>query len=84
MSPQHASEKIPQDEKQHIEDLRQRLSAKIQREYQKGVMRRDAHPKTHGVVRAYFIVEPDLPPELRVGLFARARQRAAGPLQRHR
>ena len=53
MSPQHASEKIPQDEKQHIEDLRQRLSAKIQREYQKGVMRRDAHPKTHGVVRAY-------------------------------
>jgi hypothetical protein len=74
MSPQHASEKIPQDEKQHIEDLRQRLSAKIQREYQKGVMRRDAHPKTHGVVRAYFIVEPDLPPELRVGLFARSRR----------
>jgi len=74
MSPQHASEKIPQDEKQHIEDLRQRLSAKIQREYQKGVMRRDAHPKTHGVVRAYFIVEPDLPPELRVGLFGRSRR----------
>ena len=32
--------------------------------------RRDAHPKGHGCVRAEFRILDDLPPELRVGLFA--------------
>lgn len=32
-------------------------------------MRRDAHPKMHGVVKAELIVEQDLPEELRVGIF---------------
>ena len=35
-------------------------------------MRRDAHPKMHGVVKAEFTVEPELPPELRIGIFAEA------------
>src|SRR5262249_42946564 len=30
---------------------------------------RGSHPKTHGVVSAHFVVAPDLPDELRVGLF---------------
>ncbi len=30
---------------------------------------RGSHPKTHGVVRGRFVVEADLPPERRVGLF---------------
>lgn len=34
-----------------------------------GPMRRDAHPKHHGVVRAQLTVEPDLPAELAVGVF---------------
>lgn len=33
-------------------------------------MLRDAHPKMHGLVKASFIVEPNLPEELRVGVFA--------------
>ena len=74
MSLKFAKEKIPADEKHFIADLQKRLSAKIRREYQKGVMRRDAHPKMHGLVRAYFIVEPDLPAELKVGLFAQVRR----------
>jgi hypothetical protein len=39
--------------------------------------RRDAHPKAHGCVRAEFRVLDDLPPALRVGLFARPRSFAA-------
>lgn len=33
-------------------------------------MKRDAHPKTHGLVRARLIVEPMLPDEFRQGIFA--------------
>jgi hypothetical protein len=36
-------------------------------------MRRGAHPKHHGIVRALFTVPAGLPPELRHGLFARPR-----------
>jgi hypothetical protein len=35
--------------------------------------RRDAHPKTFGVVTAQFIVLDDLPPDLRYGVFKEAR-----------
>lgn len=72
--PPLATEQIPPDEAHYINDLRKRLKAKIQREYPQGVMRRDAHPKMHGLVRAYFIVEPDLPADLRVGVFQEPRR----------
>ncbi len=36
-------------------------------------VRRGQHPKQHGCVRAEFIVEPDLAPELRHGLFREGR-----------
>ncbi|MFZ6864604.1 catalase family protein [Undibacterium sp. Ji67W] len=72
--PPLATEKIPADEAKYIRELRKRLQAKITQEYPKGIMRRDAHPKMHGLVRAYFIVEPDLPPELRVGVFKENRR----------
>ncbi len=39
----------------------------------KGDMRRDAHPKHHGAVRAELVVEPNLAPELAVGVFAATR-----------
>src|SRR5439155_9121585 len=39
--------------------------------------RRDAHAKHHGCVRAEFIVEPDLPANLRVGVFQAPRAYAA-------
>ena len=69
-----AKEQIPKEEGRYIEDLRKRLTAKIKSEYPKGIMRRDAHPKMHGLVRAYLIVEPDLPPELQVGVFKQNRR----------
>lgn len=64
-----AQEVIPPDESRFIESLLARLKAKIIRDNPTGIMRRDAHPKMHGVVKAEFTVEPDLPAELRVGVF---------------
>ena len=66
---QLAEETIPPDEAQYAENLATRLRAKIIRDNPTGIMRRDAHPKMHGVVKAEFIVEPNLPSELRVGIF---------------
>jgi hypothetical protein len=67
-----AQENIPVNEARYIEDLTERLKAKIIRDNAKGIMRRDAHPKMHGVVKAEFIIEANLPPELRIGLFKEA------------
>ncbi len=64
-----AQETIPQGEAQYTEDLSARLKAKIIQDNPTGIMRRDAHPKMHGVVKAEFIIEPNLAPELRVGVF---------------
>lgn len=46
------------------------LRRKMERDYGVGHTRRDAHPKSTGVLRARFVVEADLPIELQVGLFA--------------
>lgn len=72
-----AQEIIPPEENECIHDLADRLKAKIIRDYPTGIMRRDAHPKMHGVVKAEFIVEPDLPADLRVGLFSEPHTYAA-------
>jgi catalase len=68
-----AQEVIPANELACTSDLAARLQAKIIRDNPTGIMRRDAHPKMHGVVKAEFIIEPDLPAELQVGVFAEAR-----------
>ena len=68
-----AQECIPVGEQQYTADLAARLKAKIIRDNPTGIMRRDAHPKMHGVVKAEFTVENDLPQELRVGIFAEPR-----------
>jgi hypothetical protein len=67
---QIAMEYPPASEGKYIEDLAQRLQAKITDQYRTGIMRRDAHPKMHGVVKAEFTIEPDLPNDLRVGIFS--------------
>jgi hypothetical protein len=51
------------------QDLSDRLKAKMIKDNPTGIMRRDAHPKMHGVVKAEFTVEADLAPELAIGLF---------------
>jgi hypothetical protein len=44
----------------------------MERDYPAGGTRRDAHPKHTGLLRARFTVEAELPPALRVGVFAAA------------
>ena len=56
-----AQEYSPPGEEPYINDLAQRLKAKIIKDNPTGIMRRDAHPKMHGVVKAEFIIEPNLP-----------------------
>jgi hypothetical protein len=45
----------------------------LEKSYLAGTTHRDTHAKGHHVVKGEFIIEPDLPPELRVGLFKEAR-----------
>ena len=70
-SPELGGESTPADEQTHIDSLIQRLRVKMDRDYANGRTLRDAHPKMHGCVRGEFVVEPNLPEHLRVGLFAR-------------
>ena len=49
------------------------LRRKMARDYAKGGTLRDAHPKTLGLLRGTFRIEPGLPAALRVGLFERPR-----------
>lgn len=66
---QLAQEYPPDSEREFTEQIVRQLKAKLLRDNPPGIMRRDAHPKMHGVVKAEFTVEPDLPTSLRVGLF---------------
>ncbi|MEQ8672047.1 MAG: catalase family protein [Aggregatilineales bacterium] len=61
------------NEAQYIQSLVETLTAQIQKDYPTGIMRRDAHPKQHGVVHAEFIIEQSLPENLRVGVFKEAK-----------
>jgi hypothetical protein len=63
----------PPDEQTHIDSLIRRLRAKMERDYAGSRTLRDAHPKMHGCVRGTFSIEPNLPEQLRVGVFARPR-----------
>jgi catalase len=63
-----ALEEKPADEDYFRDQLTELLRAKMQRE-NPTLMRRDAHPKQHGLVKASFIVEADLPQNLQHGIF---------------
>ncbi len=58
------------DEQETVAGLIESLRDVIQQRFLNGLAYRDVHVKGHGAVRAEFIVEPSLPAELRVGLFA--------------
>lgn len=55
-----------------ITEITDILRRKMERDYEKGATARDAHPKTTGLLHGRFVIEPDLPKEWRVGLFAKA------------
>lgn len=46
------------------------LRRKMEQDYPAGATKRDAHPKHVGLLRAKFTVVPDLPSNLRIGVFA--------------
>jgi hypothetical protein len=49
------------------------LQRKMARDYAAGATKRDAHPKSLGVLRGRFVIEPQLPAHLRVGVFREAK-----------
>jgi len=58
-------------EAETVELLVESLRDVIKQRFFTGVAYRDVHVKGHAAVRAEFIIEPSLPPELQVGLFAK-------------
>ena len=66
---QLAEETIAKGEAQYIQAVVDRFQAMVEREAGDGMMRRDAHVKMHCLVKAEFIVEPNLPEEFRIGVF---------------
>lgn len=60
-------------EDEYIRKIAEDLKSDLDKTYQPGNTRRDAHPKAIGCVKAEFKVEPNLPEELRVGVFKEPR-----------
>jgi hypothetical protein len=63
-------ENVSVDEERLIKDMEVILQEKMSKDYPAGITRRDAHPKTLASLQAEFIVEPNIPAELKVGIFA--------------
>ena len=63
-------EKVHADEERMIKDMQFLLQEKMSKDYPEGKTGRGAHPKTLACLQAEFIVEPDIPAELKVGIFA--------------
>ncbi len=56
-------------EKELIEEMQSILQEKMKKDYEKGKIKRDAHPKSLGLLKANFKVADDLPKHLQVGVF---------------
>jgi hypothetical protein len=79
-----AEEKLIPGEERIAQQITDEMSSFLRRTYEGRVALRAGNTKTHGLVRAWFEVPEDLPPELAHGLFARPGQhlawvRLAGP-----
>lgn len=61
------------DEAQLTASIEKVMRQMLEKTYAPEATRRDAHPKHLGLLEGRFAVSPDLPPELRVGLFAEPR-----------
>ena len=63
-------EKVADDEERLIDDIHTLLKEKMSKDYPPGQTKRDAHPKNLACLQAEFIVEPHIPADLKVGIFA--------------
>lgn len=64
-----ATEYPAHDELQDIKKTIDFLKTKMEQAYAPNALRRDAHPKHHGIIKAEFIIEEGLAQELQVGIF---------------
>lgn len=71
--PELAGEHPVPGEDEYVRKLVEGLKSDLEKTYKPGSIRRDAHPKTIACVKAEFTVEPQLPDELRVGVFKEPR-----------
>ncbi len=60
-------------EKQIISKMQETLMQKMQKDYKKGDTRRDAHPKTLGLLKADFRVLDDISQDFKAGIFKQAK-----------
>jgi hypothetical protein len=79
-----AEERLQPDEEAHTEAIIAAFTAQMAKLWRPGHYERGGNTKTHGVVRAEFVVRNDLPEHMRRGLFAEPRSypawvRFAGP-----
>jgi len=65
-----AEEKALQDEEEWVDSIIKSFTDQMSLLWKPGRFERGGNTKTHGIVRAEFIVHDDLPPELRRGIFA--------------
>src|SRR3954464_12525484 len=72
MSATEAEQREP-NEDALIARIERTMRRKLERDYAPAVTRRDAHPKHTGLLQATFPAAADLPPAVRVGLFAEPR-----------
>lgn len=66
---QLGQEYIDANEDAIIAEMLEKMQSQMKRMYKDTKVPRQIHTKMHGCVKAAFIVEPDLPEELRVGIF---------------
>jgi len=71
MNPLTPFETAETDEDKNITHIIDVMRRKLAKDYPPGSTKRDAHPKHTALLQASFAIEPDLPPALRVGVFAR-------------
>ena len=64
-----ATEYPASDELQDTQETIEFLKTKMEQAYSPNALRRDAHPKHHGIIKAEFIIEENLPEALQVGIF---------------
>jgi hypothetical protein len=68
-----AEEKLQPDEEAHLNDIIVTMGNQMRQLWRPGDFQRGGNTKTHGIVRAEFIVRDDLPPHMRCGIFAKPR-----------
>ncbi|NBI30011.1 catalase family protein [Chengkuizengella marina] len=70
-------ESIPADEPSLIQSMQSLLQGKMEKDYEKGNTKRDAHPKHLALLKAEFKIASDLPEELKVGVFQKEKTYSA-------